>query len=513
MISVDCAPDGGSETKKLVAFGLASFLVVCLYAPCIRFFPGSAPYLLLVVFCLLSVTAVVSLKAEITAGNSRHALYFYGVMMYALAIAVSGAIHYAALQSVSPGLILNVNGIDAGFAVRQFRACFVYYLLFPLLLLVQYYFLKRVSLLGVLRLMVAVAAFTAVVCNYQAHIDPGFLYAWPNRPQGLDVDPNALAMTLYLSLPLCIAGLVLENKLRVRLLYLLCGLLVLSAINYSESRTFTFGAAGFVLLMPLLCALTMTHWSRISRGLCATVTVLFIVLSLSFPASLAKAMYSLGNGGVRIGYTYGKFVSAGLGGVLNSNELRGKHFSLALLLIEKSPLAGWGPAGYYIEAPNVLFQQTGERDDAVSDSALNHYLMLAGDFGLPVLGLNILIIIFPLFTGFLVARRLRQPSHKFLVAMLLASQCLFLLLINTIPPSYFLSSIWVWTGELMILLVIARKLHVLNAADIPRRVMKSVYLAMSVVLLLAAAGNYFMSQEGTYSYKLRASHPWWIHPS
>ena len=199
--------------------------------------------------------------------------------------------------------------------------------------------------------------------------------------------------------------------------------------------------------------------------------------------------------------TWDKFEEGGLARVFfYKEELRGRNFPIAWELLLKAPLAGWGPGGFFREFPNIFYIQT-DKIIYAQDSALNHYLMIGGDLGLPVLILNLILLTFPLIVAVFILRKLLDLKQRFIVATLFVANVIFLIMINTIPPSYFPGLVWVWTSHLAYLVILGEKNGI--SFKITSKIWRNIFYFSIIILFLSVVLGSYQTTFGQNGYKAR----------
>ena len=214
---------------------------------------------------------------------------------------------------------------------------------------------------------------------------------------------------------------------------------------------------GIVLLgmcWPIILLLAQKDWSLQKKLLAGSSPVLFISLGILILPIVVPIIEKFGIAGRRIAETYAKILQNGMGGLFSGTELRGELFATGLSLLQKSPSGGWGPGGFYVEYPNEIYLLTGNLKEAF-DMILNHYLMIAVDFGVPFLVLNILIISILLAGAIYYLQREDLYENRLVMATLLTGNCIFLIMISVMPPTYGPPVVWLWAGQLAYMLVLA----------------------------------------------------------
>lgn len=502
----DCSPM--VMRVSMLLYGLMTLLIMCVNGPLTRSFPHIGGFWLLGLFLsLLLLLAVVKARqsGSCTLTSAYEKLLFY----YALLLSVVSVIHYAALDSTPGGTVINAAGMMAIQAMKQERAYALYYLLFPVMLLVQLAMQRMISLKIVIRWLILAAFLSLGVALYQLKIDFSFLHtlSWGIRYEGLATDPNALALICFLLLPILIMGIVIEQRGLLRFAYLLLLSMLFMVGWHTGSRTALAGILLFLLLFPVVLAACMRHWRPSCRAALAMVPLLAVVIGLQLAPSLMPVVGTSGYTGRKLAQTWQKFEAGGMRGVFFKGEARGRYLIVGKNLIAKSPIGGWGPGGFYFEASNIHYRAAGNKGDFI-DSAVNHYIMIAGDFGIPILLLNLLMIVLPMLLAMAALRRMRGVKRRFLVAIPVAANMVFLLMVVTVPPSYFLGVCWLWAAVLARLLLTAERHGII--VPLPAGwLVRGGLVALAILLLVTIAAGSYSTSFGAYGYDNHAAHPWW----
>jgi hypothetical protein len=198
------------------------------------------------------------------------------------------------------------------------------------------------------------------------------------------------------------------------------------------------------------------------------------------------------------------FRNGGLREVLFNSDQRGTNYIVAWDMLKSSPLAGWGPAGFHRESSTFLILRLGYK--LVVDSALNHYLMIGADLGLPVLFLSLVMIISPLVIALSTIKRLSDNKMRYVVAFTLAANIIFLILIITIPPTFFPGLVWVWTAQLAYLILIGGNYGIKKTITANR--LRITFFIVLGILISVFFGAY-QTTFGSKGYVARQDLDWW----
>jgi len=498
------------KTVYASLFGIITLVLICVIGAQARVAPQFGGYWivgLMLVLCL--IIAIGWQRRWRCSVETDFPVYSAVLLFYALIIVLVGSIHFAGLAMIPGEMEINQFNVHAFNAMKQERAFALYYLLFPAMVLTQIELQRVVSLQAVIRCLFFAGLLTAIVSIYQVFFDSTFLHAmsWGERYEGLATDPNALALPCFLLVPLLAIGCWIEKLSIIRLFYLLLILMLGIAVWGTGNRTGFVGICLLLLSFPWVLSVAMNHWSLRRRLMLGLLPVAVCFAGLIFASSMMTVVENTGLTGERLAGTWKKFEAQGIHGVFFQEEHRGRYLVTGIDLVSEAPWAGWGPAGFYREATNMFYLRHGWRGD-FRDSALNHYLMIASDFGLPAMAINLAILFSPVALGIVVFRRVCDVRPRLILAALISSNLLFLLLVFTIPPSYFLGAVWLWSVHLVVLLMLARQhgvaLRFPQSSTIRRAIMASAILLTLIVL----AGSYETS-FGDHGYAVRAQHAWW----
>lgn len=496
------APSRHVATQTML-FATLSLFFLCLWTPLNHFFPETRNYWLLVILFLLVRGAMASLRTT----SASLGLYAKITLLYLACIALIGFVHGVAIYMAPPQQAININGLTSAAALKQEILYSAYYLIFPLMLLAQLGMLRNLPNRVVLWSTSSAGMLTAGFAIYQRYYDFPFMHPmqWGYRFNGLAIDPNALALTCFLLLPFLVAGVLHKNK-ALRLFSGTVAIMSALALWLTANRTALAGLIVAGLAVPVMVAIANRSWSIRRRLILALSPVVLSLLVFAYVPQWISDHAGKDYTASRIMDTWEKYTAGGASGVFSTGEMRSVYFSLSADLIAESPLAGWGPAGFYRESANMDYRRTGEVNDRLIDSALNHYLMLAGDFGIPVMLLNVCLITVPLLLGIVGFRTMRDNFSRTLAITLMTSNAIFLLIINTIPPSYFLGVLWLWSMQLGLL--VSTTAHP-DASSIYRLRNDRSLLVASIIIVFLLLSASSLAAFGDHGYANRGENPWW----
>jgi len=466
---------------------------------------------------LWSVSLVALLLAISIYLHSKHRLtvfshdYMRLISVYGLAILLSGVVHAAGLLSVPGDLVVNAEGYTAARALKRTAGFLFYYLNFSILIYSLYVLLHRLDLITVMRWIAVTVGLSCLVLYVQVFVDPLFFhvnegYFHIRKFDGLSFQPNDFAMTLFLSLPLFMGGILLEKKIWVRLLYVAGIPLIFGALHFSGCRSALGGAMLFLFVLPVIFAMYMDKWSKMTR---------WFSIALPFALALMFALWvQTGAAGLdresglaRVLGTFQSFQSGGVDAVY-TDSFRGHQAAIALDLIKQAPLGGWGPGGFFREQVNIAYHATGLIVPA-RESALNHYLNVTSDFGIPVLLLLLLLLLIPVWRGIRASRRCPNGRDRLIPSFLIVVNIIFMFIIVTMPPTYAIEPSWLWTLNIALLLKFS---HQYDDAGSHAKGHAIVSWVMVLFLLVSIAGSWQTSFAGQ-GYAVRQNDVWWDNPN
>lgn len=427
---------------------------------------------------------------------------------FVIVLIMACVIHISSLFSINHFTVINVVGEIVKDALRENPKFLCWYLYFPVLVVWQIYLYRKLEMLMVVRILAGLFLVSTAVLYYQSFVDHRFLnnwQPWTMQVNGLAYDPNAFSLSAFLITTLLGAGFSLARKRLEKILCVSVVGLVIGGLFLAGGRTAVGGLCLLILSWPLILAIANHKWSGKKRILIGTLPFLLAICLASSLPLINDTIAKMGIAGKRIADTYTKIEQHGiLDGLFSPEEARGELFRVAFSLIEKSPLAGWGPWGFHREYPNEIYLASKEIKPTF-DMVLNHYLMIAVDFGIPMLALNMLLLITPLLGALLVLKNEDSYRQRLAVATLIIGNGIFLLMISVMPPDYFPDVIWIWTGQLAFLAITAAKNDfALNFSLLPK-IMK---VAVGLVVITTIIGTY-QTSFGDRGYQARSKYPWW----
>ena len=385
------------------------------------------------------------------------------IAIYITCLIFNFLFHYSALIRLQEPFLLNIRLMTPRSWIPANKQFLVYYLYFPVLFIFHRMLLKHCDIMIVIRIAAVTVLTSMGVLYYQEFIDTRFLAKWSLeasyiKPDGLATDPNSFVMCTILLLPVFVGSVFLFLHRFWRAAFSVLSIFYCVSVLFAGSRTGIVVLLLMTLSVPVIIAVSEAELNKYLRlALFAAPVVLFCLCVFLLPYIIEfMKTFSFGNGFRRLAITLDKIQEKNLVHGLIAGDYRIVQYIIGWLLLIKGPLGGWGPGGFYREFPNEYYMQTGELT-VRNDSALNHYIMIAGDLGIPMLILNVLIILLPLYAIFKALKKTNKTQTRYVLSSLFTVQVIFLLTINTLPPSYFPDVIWIWTAIMASSLMVAQK--------------------------------------------------------
>jgi hypothetical protein len=462
---------------------------------------------------VLAVTAVTLAlfwwrQKQVARCDSSGSVLSVFALLLMVGILASGLAHALALRMQPDSQPVNLSGVLVAHWRGENSAFTVRYLFFPLILLVMVRIVRELSLTTVIRVVSVIFLFSVAVLYYQRFADATFMsrYRWGTNPHmGLATDPNAYQMSALLAVPFLLVGGFVDKRIAWKGIHTFGACLAAWGLIWSAGRTATVGFGLLLALVPVIVGIVRSDFSHRVWLLLVACSVVIFNVELLLLRYFADAIAVSSILGTRFLETWTQFVQGGFEGLFAKGveaQGRGILLTIAWPLLLAAPLGGWGPGGYYREFSNQYFVESREIRPAF-DSVTNHYLMVPIDFGLPILLIYLVLMFVPLVVGVLALRRLHTMRSRSVVVTLLATQLVFLLGINTIPPAYFPDLIWLWTLQLGLLLVIGERVGVSIEGMLPHGRQRTVALGFACGLVAVSAIGAYPVTFGDRGYQAR----------
>ena len=444
--------------------------------------------------------------------NIGYDFFFIFVFVYIVCLFMNGAAHYISLKCLDEPFYLNIRLITPIDWIGANSQFFIYYLFFPILIAFHRIFIDQCDLKIIIRIAAMTILVSMLVLYYQVIFDHFFLAKWSieasyKKPDGLATDPNSYVMCAVLMIPFMVASIFWERNANWRVFYIAASVFYGVSAILTGSRTGVVAIILIVLTIPLIVSASNQSIQRSKRIGLVCIPFLFLTVGYFFYPFITKhiSTFPFGGGLYRLGLTLQNIEQNSFIEGFVKNDYRFLQYLGALILFLKAPLGGWGPGGFYREFPNEYYLYTGEFTTR-NDSALNHYLMISADLGIPALVLNTLIITLPIIAVCRAFIKASDNASRYMLSTIFFVHILFLLMINTLPPSYFPDVIWIWTCLIVISMMIAEKFGVSFHIQGNRR--WAVYSAMLFLIIVPNGIGIYQTAFGNKGYITRKNLHW-----
>ncbi|RJQ27175.1 hypothetical protein C4565_05600 [Candidatus Parcubacteria bacterium] len=446
--------------------------------------------------------------------NEEMGFDFFTILLiaYVICLLINYSFHFTALQLLEDPIYLNIRLVSPDDWVTANIQFFIYYMYFPVLILFHRYLFTWCNVQSIIRSLGIIISISMIVLYYQVLVDPTFLAKWSKsasyiKPDGLASDPNSYVMCVLLTVPVLIFGTFLDCQLLWRIFFLLLTVFYGISGILTGSRTGIIAIIFLLLSVPIIVSASNNYLELKKRLALIGLPLVILTCCYVFTPFIIKILKNvqLGDGFYRLILTFENLKKYGFYTGIVKDNYRILQYAGALILLWKAPFGGWGPGGFYREFPNEYYLQTGDFTTR-NDSALNHFLMISGDLGIPMLILNILIIILPLIAICRVFNKTKEIKERYVLSSLFVTQFIFLFVINTLPPSYFPDVIWVWTAVIAVSLIISQKFGL--SFTIKKQNRRFAYAAILLGIVLPNCIGIYISTFGANGYKNRQNELW-----
>jgi hypothetical protein len=465
-----------------------------------------------VIFYLCVVVLLLFVYSKISRIESNLTTYINVCYFYTVIILAAGLIHWIALLMLDEHYTINVVNKTALYGKITIYLSMMMYLFFPVSFILQIFLYRKISLERTGSPLAFFVLINICVIYYQGFFDKGFFnnwQPWTGQVCGLFGDPNWFSLSFFLLTLNLLAFFFLTQRLDQKLCIVSVFAASFGGMLLAGGRTVVGGIVLLGICWPIILLLAQKNWSLKKKMLAGSSPVLFITIGILSMPFVVPIIENFGIAGRRIAETYAKILHSGVGGLFSGTELRGELFTSGLSLLKKSTSGGWGPGGFYIEYPNEKYVLTGNLKESF-DMLLNHYLMIAVDFGVPFLVLNLFLISIPLVGAIYYLQKENLYINRLVVAILLVGNCIFLIMISVMPPTYGPPVIWLWAGQLAYLVVLANGKGFFTQ-NIFIRHKKLVFVLCLTVLFSTIVGGY-QTSFGSKGYLTRHTLFWWNAP-
>jgi O-antigen ligase len=435
------------------------------------------------------------------------------ISFYALLIIVSFAIHFIGLRTVEPLSYITVYRGYASWGLQMLKWISEIYLFFPLLLFLGIHLFatsqeadksmpKYQKLLYFLPLFLVPSLILGI---YQALFDINFLntpyFAELNRVSGIGMDSNGLGLSIFLIFPLSTMAIIIHRTLWKRLFFILFALILLCCLFLSGTRTGLLGVLLFLLSLPFILIWSNHEFLKkghllITSGLMVLMVVsAFFLIRGNHPSSVALLK--------RLKNDYHVFKTEGISSILEESG-RLELGLQAYRLTRMSPLAGWGPGGFYRNLHNIRFRN-GKMNYFRFDNANNHYLQMTSELGIIGGVLNLFLHILPLWAVFRIRKRIHDSEERLIIGILSVTVCIMMLLFLTGPHTMAISVQWILVIMLCYLYVVAVRY---GYTFVSINIKFIGVLLVGAILFTWGTYNNAFGKEG---YRARQHAGWWLY--
>lgn len=508
---MDKTPNNGGKIEYYTCILVTGLLLVT-YGPINYITNNSDFFWFEVVFYFSIITLLLFVYLENSRIENHLTIYLNVCLFYAGLIIAAGLMHWLALSMLDDHYTINIIHKTALYGRKSVYNSMILYLFFPVSLFVHIFLYQKITIEKIIPPLAVFAVFNIGVIYYQGFFDKGFFndwQPWTGQVCGLFGDPNWFSLSFFLITLYLFLGFSITQRPGQKIFMVSIFVASFGGMLLAGGRTVVGGIILLGMCWPIILLLAQKDWSLKKKLLAGSSPVLFITIGILSLPFVVPVIEKFGIAGRRIAETYAKISHSGVGELFSGTELRGELFVTGLSLLQKSPAGGWGPGGFYVEYPNEIYALTGNLKESF-DMILNHYLMIAVDFGVPFLLLNLLIISMPLAGAIYYLQKEKIFKNRLVMAILLTGNCIFLFMISVMPPTYGPPVIWLWAGQLAYMLVLAGRNGFFTQNIFRHKKMIS-FLCL-VVLISTMAGGYQVS-FGDKGYMARHMFSWWNAPA
>ena len=441
------------------------------------------------------------------------------ILFYMILIIISTAMHYAALRELNPSTYITVRPNDAEWGIAVNKIAASAYLLFPLFLVILInIFLKFDRPCKLIMIIPVFFIPSLIVAYYQGLFDIHFLNPtitkWLHKITGLSSDFNGFRLSLFVLFPISIFGVIIYRNIWVKAGFGLFSIMVLIILVLSESRSAFGGVLLFCISLPGI-AIWVYRSERRNWGF------YFISLIIAFSIIVWLGhIYCRHKGSAeisakRIQQKYSYFKKFGLKKTLiatfDENSFIAKKAPsrlemgyYAYKLTSLSPIAGWGPGGFFRNLDNIRYQKIRTVQYQHFDNANNHYLQMSSELGIFGVLCNVILHILPLWMVFRIRNSITDFRSKWIIGISFSVVCIMMVLFLTGPHTFNIEVQWVFSCYLAILYVSAIQYgYSFKSINI-----KSAWLIFIIIAFIFTAATYDKT-FGKNGYKSLRKAMWW----
>jgi O-antigen ligase len=439
--------------------------------------------------------------------NKEVKIFQYLLMAYALWIILSTVVHYVALSKLDPLTYITVDKLTNNWGLYFLKRISFVYLLYPVLLIATIYlFQSNFNGHRLLNLLPALAIPSLIIGVYQGLVEIKYLndpyFAGIGQVSGLEIDANGFGISLSLLFPLCVLSILLARSIWKKLVYISLLILIVWCLIMSGVRTGFLGVILFLGIAPWLWIWVDNNLSRRMRYLLILSPLLLVVLVWGMGIFyVQKNSHSSSVLGKRLEATYSSYKKGGVKEIISySHRL---HLGLqAYRLTKLSPLAGWGPGGFYRNLRNIQFRSSDRHSSF--DNANNHYLQMSSELGLLGGLFNMLLHAFPLWMVWCIRKRTQNRDERIVTGAVFTTVIIMMLLFLTGPHTTFFSVMWIMVVLQSFLINTALK-NGYSFSKFNVKILAGILVFSTAVFLWGTYDNTY----GREGYEARQRANWW----
>ena len=427
---------------------------------------------------------------------------------YALLIIISFVFHYFGLLTLDQNSFITVGPNTASWGMGLLKNTTNIYLLFPLLYILSIsIFCRNHSPCQFLLYIPFIFLPSQLVSLYQIFINPDFLISQKNYICGLSLDASSFGISLFLILPLCVLGFVLNKELNKKYLFIFSAMLTILCLLIRGQETTLLGIIIFLLIFPCIWMWVNSAELIFKKTLLFSLIYTLFLLLLCYGAFLLSEIKTLQSFAL-VSKFNDHLISLdkiGIGGMIQEafqKTGRLDHWLQACRLTIESPIAGWGPGGFMRNLGNIYYRY--KEPFSFFDNANNQYLQMSSDLGFLGAYLNLLLHLFPLLMIIGIHRHIRSKEERWAVGISFSVVSIMMILYMTGPHIMAPDVLFIMVIYLSFLIVTAIKFGFsFKHFNIKR-------YAVPIVLITALFSfESYNNAFGEKGYTLRQEANWW----
>ena len=427
---------------------------------------------------------------------------------YALLIIISFIFHYFSLLTLDQNSFIAVGPGTASWGMGLLKNTTSIYLLFPLLYILSIsIFCRNHSPYQFLLYIPFIFFPSPLVALYQKFINPNFLTSQINYICGLSFDASSFGISLFLILPLCVLGFILNKDLNKKYLFIFSAMLTILCLLIRGQETTLLGIIIFLLIFPCIWMWVNSAELKFKKILLFSLIYTLILLLLCYGAFLLLEIKTLQSFAL-VSKFNDHMISLdkiGIGGMIQEafqKTGRLDHWLQACRLTIESPIAGWGPGGFMRNLGNIYYRY--KEPFSFFDNANNQYLQMSSDLGFLGAYLNLVLHLFPLLMIIGIHRNIRSKEERWAVGISFSIVSIMMILYMTGPHIMAPDVLFIMVIYLSFLIVTAIKFGFsFKHFNIKR-------YAVPIVLITALFScESYNNAFGEKGYTLRQEANWW----